>query len=62
MWGKGLGLVSMKERLEALGGCLQIRSNPAFGTSLEAAVPIGVMAGSEANRPDTTITLHHEIV
>jgi signal transduction histidine kinase len=35
----GLGLVSMKERLEAIGGFLEIRSGPGCGTRVEAAVP-----------------------
>jgi signal transduction histidine kinase len=39
-WGKGLGLISMSERLEAIGGSLKIRSAPAEGTRLEARVPL----------------------
>jgi signal transduction histidine kinase len=35
--GKGLGLVSMNERIESLGGTLKIRSGS--GTALEATVP-----------------------
>jgi len=37
--GKGLGLVSMRERVEALGGSLRISSSPG-DTSIEAYVPI----------------------
>jgi signal transduction histidine kinase len=39
-WAKGLGLVSMGERLEAIGGKLQIRSRPGDGTRVEATVPL----------------------
>ena len=39
-WGKGLGLISMGERVEALGGTLEIRSTAAAGTRLEVNVPI----------------------
>jgi signal transduction histidine kinase len=41
-WGKGLGLISMRERLEPFGGNLTIRSGPGTGTRIEAAVPVGV--------------------
>ena len=43
MWAKGLGLVSMKERLEAIGGFLDIRSSPGCGTRVEATVPLDVI-------------------
>jgi signal transduction histidine kinase len=39
-WQKGLGLVSMRERLEAVGGSLEIHSRPGAGTRLQAAVPL----------------------
>jgi signal transduction histidine kinase len=38
-WGKGLGLISMAERLEAIGGVFQIRSAPGRGTQLEVIIP-----------------------
>ena len=41
-WGKGLGLISMSERLEAIGGTLEIRSKPGAGTRLEVRVPLRV--------------------
>ncbi len=37
-YGKGLGLISMKERLEALRGTLTIRSAPGAGTRAEAVL------------------------
>lgn len=41
-WAKGVGLVSMVERLEAIGGSLQVRSQPGAGTRLTATVPLDV--------------------
>ena len=41
-WRKGLGLISMHERLEAVGGSLQIHSEPGVGTRLEVAVPLSL--------------------
>jgi signal transduction histidine kinase len=46
-WGKGLGLISMAERLEAIGGTLEIRSQPGAGTRLELRAPFRVAEGSE---------------
>ena len=40
-WRKGLGLISMRERLEAVGGSLEIHSRPGAGTRLEVAAPLG---------------------
>ena len=41
-WGKGLGLVSMSERVEAIGGTFEIRSTPGAGTRLAVKVPLCV--------------------
>ena len=38
-WGTGVGLLGMRERLEALGGRLEISSWPGQGTCLIARVP-----------------------
>lgn len=38
----GLGLVGMRDRVEALGGTLSIRSSPQFGTRIEARIPLVV--------------------
>jgi signal transduction histidine kinase len=42
-WGKGVGLVSMVERLEAIGGTLEISSKSGAGTRLTATVPVHVI-------------------
>jgi signal transduction histidine kinase len=39
-WGKGLGLVSMSERLEALNGTLQVHSAPGVGTRIFVTLPL----------------------
>ena len=39
-WGKGLGLISMRERVEAAGGTLSVRATPGNGTHLEISVPL----------------------
>ena len=39
-WSQGLGLVSMVERVEALGGALEIHSSPGAGARLTASVPL----------------------
>jgi signal transduction histidine kinase len=46
--GTGLGLISMHERLEALGGHLAIHSGPGSGTRIEVTVPVHSEAGAEA--------------
>jgi signal transduction histidine kinase len=38
-WGKGLGLISMAERLEAISGTLAIASTAGVGTRLEVRIP-----------------------
>jgi signal transduction histidine kinase len=37
---RGAGLTNMEDRLEALGGTLQIESTPSVGTALRATVPV----------------------
>ena len=39
-WGDGIGLVSMRERVDAIGGTFAIRSEPGAGTRLEIGVPL----------------------
>jgi signal transduction histidine kinase len=38
---RGIGLVGMRERLELLGGRLEIKSQPSHGTHLVAYAPLG---------------------
>ena len=48
---KGLGLVAMRERLSAVGGILQIESNPTRGTELSIRIPLeGNHASSNRTR------------
>ena len=49
-WGMGLGLVSMRERLELVDGLLHIHSEPGAGTWVTATVPLRAM---EADAPRT---------
>jgi signal transduction histidine kinase len=37
---KGSGLIGLKDRVEALGGHLQIASHPGIGTSLDVTIPL----------------------
>ena len=39
-WGHGLGLISMRERIESLGGTIVIRSGRGAGTRLEVTAPL----------------------
>jgi signal transduction histidine kinase len=41
-WGKGLGLVSIGERVEAIGGTFEILSKPGSGTRVEVRVPLSL--------------------
>jgi signal transduction histidine kinase len=46
---RGLGLLGIQERLEAVGGTLQITSAPGLGTTLDISLPVqpaGVSAGT----------------
>ncbi len=45
-WGKGLGLLSIRERLDALGGTFEISSGSGVGTRIDAEVPLEAMAGA----------------
>ncbi len=44
---RGNGLTNMEDRLEALGGTLEIASTPGQGTSLRAMLPVGGALGAD---------------
>jgi signal transduction histidine kinase len=46
-WGRGLGLISMGERLEAVGGTLKISSTPGEGTKVNVSVPLSAIQGTD---------------
>jgi signal transduction histidine kinase len=46
-WGKGLGLISMSERVEAIGGTFGLRSKPGAGTRLGVTVPSRILQTTE---------------
>ena len=46
-WGKGLGLISMGERLEAIGGTVTIASKPGEGTAVRVLVPLSAIKATE---------------
>lgn len=43
-WGQGLGLISMRERLEAIGGTFHVLSSPGAGTRIDITVPLDAAA------------------
>jgi signal transduction histidine kinase len=53
MQGKGLGLISMRERVRLLHGTLAIKSRPMGGTAIDVRVPL-LLDGS----PDVAASLH----
>jgi signal transduction histidine kinase len=55
--GKGLGLISIRERLEAVSGTLEIRSKPGAGTQLDVQVPLRVVHSAEPFRSDGGLAL-----
>ncbi len=48
-WGEGVGLVSMVERLDAIGGALDIRSSPGIGPRVLATIPAAVVQRTSAS-------------
>ena len=54
-WGKGLGLISMRERVQAMGGTFEIQSTANGGTRVSVSVPLygaAVRVDMEAVRRD----------
>jgi signal transduction histidine kinase len=52
-YGKGLGLISMRERLDAVGGTLDIRSAPGAGTRLDVGAPLAARHAASEERADS---------
>jgi signal transduction histidine kinase len=48
-WGEGLGLVGIRERLDAIGGYFEIHSQPGAGTRLEIRVPLNVIEDTKSS-------------
>ena len=46
-WGKGVGLSSMVERLDAIGGVLRVQSGPGAGTRVTAIVPAAAVFATD---------------
>ena len=44
-WGRGLGLISVHERIEAIGGTFQIHSSPGAGTRVAVRAPTNHVDG-----------------
>ncbi|MBV8578002.1 MAG: sensor histidine kinase [Acetobacteraceae bacterium] len=45
-FGRGSGLVGLRDRVEALGGSITLQSEPAAGTSLEVDLPLTASVGA----------------
>jgi len=55
-WRKGVGLSSIRERIDEMGGTLEIRSRPGAGTRLTATIPLeGVAVSARVQPVDTTV-------
>jgi signal transduction histidine kinase len=49
----GSGLIGLSDRIEALGGTIEVESPPGKGTNLDAEIPI--FLNGAANPPDRTV-------
>src|SRR5262249_41819139 len=55
----GLGLISMRERVEAIGAAIQVTSQPGAGTTIEISAVLDRDTASEASRdPERPINAH----
>jgi signal transduction histidine kinase len=43
----GLGMGNLRQRVEDLGGTLDVRSEPGVGTRIEVTVPVAAVGGDE---------------
>jgi len=49
--GRGLGLISMRERLRLVGGTMSVNASPLQGTEVEAVVPLSIPGGAASASP-----------
>ena len=54
-WGNGLGLISMRERIESIGGTIAIRSSQGAGTRLEVRAPLDPDWTAEAGNGNNAV-------
>ncbi len=52
--GRGLGLLSMRERASLLGGSVRIESAPGAGTTVEATLPLRAVPDDDQRPPGKT--------
>jgi len=46
-FGRGSGLTGMRDRVEAVGGQISLRSEPGEGTTVEVMLPFQELAGAD---------------
>jgi signal transduction histidine kinase len=51
---RGSGLVGLTDRVEALGGSVEVRSRPGHGTHITAELPLEMETGTSRESPDLT--------
>jgi signal transduction histidine kinase len=47
---RGSGLVGLRDRVEALGGTIDVESRVGIGTAVEVALPLGLEASARCSR------------
>jgi signal transduction histidine kinase len=56
---RGTGLQNMQDRLEALGGTLEVTSRPGSGTTVQGRIPVGVRSGHPARSEEPSSVVHY---
>jgi signal transduction histidine kinase len=55
---RGTGLQNMQDRLEALGGTLEIISRPGAGTTVHGRIPVGARSGRPPRSEEPSSVVH----